>query len=212
MALTPAVINPRRVKSVDTINAIHWSRHLDPEFQVINLAQPGASNLMILSQLKDGLVMHRPTAVVLGFTSLDRMEFRTTEEYSRTHNGIRYFTSCNHDRMTFAQRQMHAGYLEFYPHELAHLREAALIEYTVLLARSQVPTVYSMGLAKLYDDLEWQKPVIFDPWQADLPLNLVDGDHWGPDDYDAASFHVKNPNDHLRFADQINKWLLTIPN
>lgn len=213
MAISPAVIKPVKIMSIGEINRMHWTWHLNKDFDVINLAQPGASNLMILQQLKEGIVKSRPSAIVLGFTSFGRLEFPSSTEFKRTHANSRYLTVCHKQHMTTSQHQLHARYITEYPADLRHLNETSTIEYAILLARSVAPTVHTMGLAKLeYKNKysEWQKPNIFDPWEAQLPINLIDFDHWGPDESDSASFHIKNPNDHLKFADQINKWLLTI--
>lgn len=212
MALSPAITNPTNTRTLNDINAMHWSQHIDSSYQIINLAQPGGSNLLTLYNLKKGIIEHRPSAILLGFTSFDRIEVPVSDKAKKDGIGWKYITGNNIKWFTDSQREFYQRYVTEYPMELKHINEYALIEYTVMLARAHAPTCHTMNLATESHKFlsKYHQPFVFNAWDTQLPINLIDGEHWRIDDHDQGSFHVKDPNHHRLFADQINRWLLTI--
>ena len=210
MALSPYIFNATGDSSIEQINQIHWTNHISEDYSVINLAQPGASNLMILAQVKKGIHKYAPEAIVIGFTSFERLEMLAPASEKEIFPELEYVTSC-HSEMTPDRKKFHALYLDLYPISLRHLQESMVLEYTLLLSAKHAPTAHSMGLASRHVFLEQnQFPRITDPWKSELKTKLTTGAHWGISEKNSGSFHVKDPEHHRHYAKEINDWLLTI--
>lgn len=184
------------------MNHMHWSRHLGKDINITNVAMPGASNTMILMQLQNAIFDRKFDGIVLGFTCAYRIEFS-----KRT-------TGCHVNDITEDQKKTDAMYRQHVHDQAELVRNMAVIEYTILLARKHAPTVFALNG---FDNSMVQRPSRYlVDFHDQLSMSLI-----GHKEFDAvpptgnnyesmnwAGFHVSDPEVHLRFAKQVRDSLL----
>ena len=186
------------------LNAIHWSNHLGTDVEIVNRARPGASNTTISMQLRKAIKHDRYDAIIIGFTFCNRLEI--SENWTTAHAPL-----CDNNQTLLGQLYRQ---LIWWPAEIA--RNAAICEYTVLNARAHAPTVFVLNgfqesLANEFRkdrDLFQQVNLL----QESMPLQLTGHDEWPVHDEknDYACFHVRDPEVHKAFGEQILQALFLV--
>ena len=186
-------------RSNGSLSNIHWAKHLESHFHVVNLAQVGASNALIAKQLENGIKNHKPDFIVLGFTSPFRLEF--SDE----------ITSCWVNHLTLEQKTLVDLYNKNVDNNIEFFKNWIIAHYCVQQARAFAPTVYTLNYLDFgnndNDNLFMNCKVLR---QEQLPLSLVGHKEWGSSDHVSPSFHVMDPTVHVKFTQQILNKFLTI--
>lgn len=180
------------------MNVMHWSQHLGSDVSVINYACAGASNTMILMQLRRAIAFEKFDGVVLGFTSPFRLEF---DEKSTS---VHFWISKDQKLLDELYRQNIYFDAEF-------TRNIAIIENTILLAKKYAPTVFTLNQAADIFLLQ-PEPCLVNLKNEALPLMLHGHREFGPmpddtNDRPWASFHLADPEIHKKFALQVREYL-----
>jgi len=182
-------------ESVEKDNQIHWSRHLDPYFEIQNVAKAGSSNTSIVYRLVEAIKKQKPDYILIGFTDYARLEYNKYE--TNCHPSIQKDKSAYN-----AWKQ----YIKYADDDYMRYKSMAIIEYAVTLARSIAPTCFALNLLNPSDS-DWsfynkhQFMINFE--KESLPVNLSDYPEISLNDPNWKSFHVVDPKVHEKFAETI---------
>ncbi len=182
-------------------NEMHWTSKLPKHIHVENYSQAGASNTLVLRQLQKALLNNNYDGIVLGFTSVCRLE-------------IKEDTTTVHPWISDEQKQLDNLYRKNINLRVEVFRNTAIAEYTILLAQKHAPTVYSLnGLDDFLICEHYAKlPKIFNLREKQMPMLLTGHKEFGDPPLDGskkpwASFHVSDPEVHINYANQVVKCL-----
>lgn len=194
----------------------HWSEMIT-EYEVINLAQGGASNFIINYNLMQGL-KHQPDAVVIGFTDPFRIEVsskislvKDTTVFSRVSS--KWITNLYHGYLNDDCQ----AYIKTYRHlqdDDLNGNKAALEVLGILsfLKQQNIKTVFSYGLfegfltqgfihLRILAELEKFKESKLDHNLVDYITDINDTD---------IAFHVNDQKQQRKFAKEVVKRLSTL--
>lgn len=180
----------------------HWSEMLGG-YEVINAAQPGASNAMIALALLDNLEKHPDIdSVVIGATSFLRIEFKN---YKEGPGEPAYYTG-NHTHLTTPdQKKIVNDFFIKLPHEFKFLNSFLLfIGLLSTLESKGIKFAFSLGLLeKTSQGIDPQ--IIKHSWILDnfskhrIQLTLVDKPY-----HDTTPlFHVADQTIQKQFANEV---------
>ena len=182
-------------------NVMHWSSKLPKHIKIYNWAHPGASNSLILRQLQNALLQETFDGIVLGFTSVCRLEVK--EKITTVNPGINQ-----------EQKELDKLYRKNINLVIEVFRNVAIAEYAVLLAQKHAQTVFSLNALDdflIYEDYT-KVPKIINLRDEQLPMLLTGHREFGdpPEKNNKkpwATFHVADPEVHVAYANQIVKYL-----
>ena len=175
-------------------NSMHWARHLGPEFEVVNRAFPGATNLHICRQLATALTEFTPDCILLGFTSYFRLEVGES------------LSNCHPQANTSDYSKFYHQYIKYMPEWAEKNRNLIIAEYAVMLAKSRAPTAWVFNSRQQLEQKNtWPKPWprLINLLEEQLTMNLIGHSEWLPNDQNGATFHVNDPDVHLQFANTV---------
>lgn len=185
--------------------AWHWSEML-PEYEILMFSQSGSSNGMIAHQFFKGLEAN-PDAVVVGFSSPDRIEFRLT---ARPQDGVdndRWATG-SHAALNSIQKTAADYYATTVCQDMQFFKNLILARSLLLtLEKKQIPFAYTCNLLFNHLDNRIQQQQVdeylgeFD--QHRCPTNLATYPNWKA----SPGFHTDDPEWQKRFAAEVRQIL-----
>lgn len=183
----------------------HWSEML-PEYTVLMYSQSGSSNGMIAHQFFKGLVAE-PDAVVIGFSSPDRIEFKLSPQPHSEFNNNRWATG-SHAGLNSIQKTAADYYATAVCQDMQFFKNLILARSLLLtLEKKKIPFAYTCNLLFNHlDDRVKQQQVNeylgeFD--QHRCPTNLATYPNWKA----SPGFHTDDPAWQQRFAQEVREIL-----
>jgi hypothetical protein len=183
----------------------HWSEML-PEYDVLMYSQSGSSNGMIAHQFFNGLSLN-PDAVVVGFSSPERIEFRLTPAPQEEVNNDRWATG-SHPVLNSVQKLAADYYATAVCQDMQFFKNLVLARSVLLtLEKKKVPFAYTCNL--LFNHLNDQERASqVDDYLGEFkhrccPTNLATYPKWKA----SPGFHTDNPAWQHRFAQEVREIL-----
>ena len=183
----------------------HWSEML-PEYTVLMYSQSGSSNGMIAHQFFKGLEIN-PDAVVIGFTSSDRIEFKLPQKPEDGINHRRWGTG-SHSALNSIQKVAADYHATAVCQDMQFFKNLVLARSLLLtLEKKKIPFAYTCNLLFNHiDDHVKQQQVNeylgeFENHQC--PTNLATYPAWKA----SPGFHVDDSKWQQRFAQEVREIL-----
>lgn len=176
------------------MNCIHWAYKLLPYFEIVNVAQAGASNAIILRNLSLAIKEQKPDYIVLGFTDHGRLEHAYDSEMNIMLTNV--MEPVRNNKSLYSDYEKYVRYADL---EYMFYKNLMLAEHAILLAKSVgkdvafTPNAMSYNI-NFYDSIQsYQHLVNFNT--ECLPMSLK-----GHPESDNYSFHVSDETVHTHFA------------
>jgi hypothetical protein len=183
----------------------HWSEMLT-EYEILMLSQPGSTNGMIAWQFFEGLKL-KPDAVVMGFTEVNRIEFKLSEEQQKV--GKRIWASNGHGHLTSDQKLLVDLYIALVDDDMNRFRSCVMAR-SLFLTCEQYGIPYAYTLNGLFNNLT---PL---PYPSDANVNNMLGEFSHrmcvnlatyPHFKTSPGFHTDDPAWQQRFAQEAREIL-----
>lgn len=183
----------------------HWSEML-PEYDVLMYSQSGSSNGMIAHQFFKGLAL-LPDAVVIGFSSPERIEFKLPQ---KPEDGInnRYWATASHAAINSIQKTAADYYATAVCQDMQFFKNLVLARSLLLtLEKKKIPFAYTCNL--LFNHLDdraksMQVDELLGEFNANCcSTNLATYPNWKA----SPGFHTDDPKWQQRFAQEVREIL-----